>query len=115
MIFGFENIRQILSNKNKLNTIKLLYFLRSNIHTTLYHEEEIIFIKNDNENNSKEIAYYFYLDLVINENPEIIDYSFSIEFLEKANNERKQMKDKYKIIILAKVIIDLIINFKGTE
>ena len=111
--FKFADIRQILEKENKFNSIKLLYFLRKTIHTTLYKEDEIIFIQNDN--NNKEIGYYFYLDLLINENPVIIDYSYSIEFLEKANNERRQIKDKYQKIILAKVIIDLIYYFKGTD
>ena len=113
--FRFENIRQILENEDKLNSIKLLHFLRNTIHATLYNEEEIIFIKNENDKNNKEIAFYFYLDLLINENPEIINYSYSIEFLERINNKRKQIKGKFIIVILSKVIIDLINNFKGTD
>ena len=111
--FQFNDIGSILEIENGLNGIKLTNFLRQYINNILSEKVEIISIKNDN--NKKEFASYFYLDLIINEKSKNINYTYSIEFLKEVNDERNIFKDKYKIIIIAKINIDLINNFKGTQ
>ena len=113
LIFSFEDIEVILENEEKKSIIKLLYFCNKTIHKILYDKEKFIVFNNDNTKIG--LDYYFYIDLLINEYPQIIDYCYSIDFLIKINEERNQKKDKFKIIILSKVIIDLIKNYKGTD
>ena len=113
LIFNFDDIKTVLEKENKSNIIKLLYLTRKTIHKILFEKEEIINIKFDN--NKKSLPNNFYLNLLIKENPDIIDYSYSFDYIKEINNVRKTIKEKYKIILMAKCINDLIINFEGTD
>ena len=113
IISNFNDIQSILNAKDDLNTTKLLFFNHIKIHDILYKEEEIIQI-NYNEY-KKGLAYNFYLNLLINENPTIINYSYTIDFIKEVNNERPTKNYEYKIIFHSKCVIDLINNYRQTE
>ena len=113
LLFNFDNIKTILEKANKSNIIKLFFLARKSIHRILFEKDEIINIKYDNT--KKSLVSNFYLNLLLKENPDIIDYSFSIDFIKEVNKERKKQTDKFKNILMAKCINDLIINYEGTE
>ena len=110
LISNFNDIRTILSASEDLNIIKLLYYNHKTIHQILYDEEEIINLIYNN--NKKGLANNFYLNLLINQNQSIINYSYSIDYIKEVNKERRKTNDKYKNILYAKCIIDLIKNHK---
>ena len=114
IIFSFNDIEIILKNDCELNAQKILFSSGETIHKILYDEDLIIFIKYNN--NKKGLSTHFYFNLLLKKNPDIIDYSYSIDYIIEANNERKQLKDnKLKNIIMAKCINDLINYYKETE
>ena len=113
IISNYDNIKTVLNNKNDLNAIKILFFNNRKIHEILYEEDEIIHIEcNDNK---KDLAYNFYLNLLINENTAIINYCYTIKYIKEVNNQRAIKKGKYKIIFYSKCIIDLINNYRQTD
>ena len=113
LLSDFNEIKKILTI-NDPNLLKFLYFNRNKIHKILYDLEEIIDL--DGLKNSFYLYLYFYLSLLIEENPDVINYKYSINFIRNLNEE--QIKENNKIIkkiILAKIIIVLISNYKQNE
>ena len=114
LLSNFKDIEIIiLIIKNKLFLLAIFCFSINIIHNILYNYDEIIRIKYNEKN--KDLAYNFYLNILINENPEVINYCYKLEYINNINNERNKIKDKFKLIFLAKCIIDLITNFRGTD
>ena len=114
LLFDYSEISSIL----KLNSNDILYFKyqnRENINDILYKEEKYIKIGIKEEN--RNLANYYYLDLLINENKNIINYIYPIEFIEDINNFQKKIANNkiYTKICLAKIILDLIRNLKNYE
>ena len=113
LIFNFDNIKTILEKENKLNIIKLFFLARQSIHRILFEKEEIINIKYDSTKES--LDSNFYLNLLLKENPDIIDYTYSIDYIKEVNKERKKLTDNFKIIVMDKCILDLINNYEQSE
>ena len=98
----------------KIIIIEFLYFNRKTIEDILYTNEEIFNIRN--ESLKKELPNYFYLDILITDNPDIINYIYSIDIIEEANDyNNNNIKKKLSQMILSKIIKDLINNYKSTE
>ncbi len=58
----------------------------------------------------------FYLNLLINDNKAIVNYSYSIDLINEITNLQKKISDTiYKKIIISKIIIDLIYNYKQSD
>ena len=92
-LINYQEIKK-LCEANKYNPLKLYYFNREYIHKILYDKEEIITI---NSNEMRELSYYFYLSLLIKDNPNVINYSYSFEFIKEIydyinNNENNNYK-----------------------
>ena len=113
-----ENIEKILISYkildknlklNSLDLIKLYYFNRISIHNILYKYQKNIQLNND----LNKISYYYYLSLLIRDNIDIINYSYSIEYIKKINDKLIKDNNKYSKIIMSKIIIELIYNYKG--
>ena len=118
-----DPIFKLLSNSNEIEPIldfdnfkkiKCIYFGRNIIHQILYEEEKEIPIKYE-ENNKNNIAFFFYLSLLIIDNMEIVNYSYSFDYLKKINEDKNNIDDKYKLTLMAKITIELINNYRGTE
>ena len=112
----FEDLNDIdtLIKDEKINLIEFLYFNRKKIEDILYEEEEIINVRS--ESLKEGLSNYFYLDILITDNPDIINYTYSIDLIEKANQyNNNHIKKNLSQIIISKVINDLIKNYKGTE
>ena len=93
--------------------IKFIYFNKNWFHKVLYEKEELVKIEFVDQ--KKNLFYNFYLNLLIMENPEIINYEYSLDFIKIINNERKIISQKYKLIMFSKIIVDLINNYKETD
>ena len=63
----------------KTDTVKFFYFNKKNIHKILYDSNETIILKNDIIKNN--LSFYFYLLLLLEDNPDIINYEYSRDLL----------------------------------
>ena len=101
----------------KLNKpiFKFLYFNKNKIHEILYNSEEIIDVNNQLRDDDIKLMDIFYLSLLINDNIDIINYKYSIECIRNINNMQKYNNNIIKKILFAKIIIDLLNNYKGTD
>ena len=111
LIFNFSDIENILKN-NEVNILEFLYINRDIIHMILYDEENIIQLYNKYINSLKDFVY---ADLLLNYNSDIIDYCFSFDFIKLLNTYIKKDNIRIKNIIISKISIDLINNYKGTD
>ena len=79
----------------------------------MYEEEEIININYIEE--KKTLAFYFYLDFLIKDNP-LLNYSYSFDFIKQINDLQKNNNNNiFEQIIISKIIIDLINNYRNLE
>ena len=110
----FINTRNIEKNfsLNELTFIKLLYFNKNIIHPLLYEFDNIINLDYDKVN---KISYYFYLTLLIANNPNVIYYYYSFQFIKNINENNINNNNNIKKLIISKIIIDLIKNYIGLE
>ena len=111
----FSNYSEISSFSKIIDLIYLIYLYRKNIHRILYDYEKNLYIENKKDN--RNLFFIFYLSLLIRENPDIINYQYSFDYIDNINqhNKNKNDKKKFKKIIIAKIIIDLINNYKNFD
>lgn len=113
-----SQVEEIYNFLKKENFTKFLYFNVDKVHNLLYLSEETILIESSENYN---LSHYFYLILLINENINIVNYIYDLKYITKlknflfSNNEINKEQDKLKKIILSKVLIELINNYKGTN
>lgn len=113
LLNNYKEIEDIMSIEEQ-NLFKLLYFIRGKVHKILYDSENIIDLKNDE--NKMGLSSYFYLDLLVNDNIDILNYTYSKEYIENLKSLQENSNDKiYKEIIISKIIIELINNYKGSK
>ena len=103
-----------LKKINKIDFIAIFYFGMSIIHSILYDLDDIITIIFEDMTQTC-LAYIFYLNLLINDDSDVVNYKYSIDYIKILNDEQKKIKDKYILFIKAKIIIDLITNFRNTD
>ena len=116
MINTFKMIIEI-NNSYEEDNEKCFYFNKDKIHRLLYELEEVIkinkvpnkFLVNNN------ISELFYLELLILDNQDSINYVYSIEIIKSINNLIKNTNSKLKKMLLSKIALTLIFNFKGSE
>jgi hypothetical protein len=106
-----ENIKNHF-NLNELKAMKLLYFNNNIMHPLLYEFDNIISL---DFNKNVNISYYFYLTLLIANNPHVIYYYYSIQFIKHINESNINNNNNIKKIIISKIIIDLIKYYRGFE
>ena len=111
LIICFDEIKKKLESET--NIIKFIYLYRDWFHKILYDREEIAKIELGEQ--KKNLYYNFYLNLLIKENPEIINYTYSLDFIKAINKERKKTLQKHKLIMFSKIIVDLIDNYRETD
>ena len=112
-----SNIKEIYTilEINESNVLKFLYFNRNNNNKILYDNNENIFINILGDIKSN-IYLYFYLILLIEENTNVVNYTYSINLIKDLNEEQiKLKKQKIKKVIIAKIIIDLIAYYDQSD
>ena len=112
LLSNFNEITSIL-NIYDLNCVNFLYLNSSKVNKILYDCEEIIEIKNKNEDT---FIFYIILSLLIEENVNVVNYSYSENLINKLHQEQMKLKnEKIKKIIIAKIIIELISNYDNDD
>ena len=112
LLSNFNEIISIL-NIYDLNCVNFLYLNSSKVNKILYDCEEIIEIKNKNEDT---FIFYIILSLLIEENVNVVNYSYSKNLINKLHQEQMKLKnEKIKKIIIAKIIIELISNYDNDD
>ena len=106
----YEEIEIILKLKIQ-NIINYCYFSKNKLHKILYENQENINIEFDD--GKKTIAYNFYLNLLINADKNITNYTYSLNYIKQTNT--REINGKLESIFFAKFIIDLINNYKQLE
>ena len=105
---------EIILNNYKLNITKFIYFNKLNIHNILYNSQEIIKLDSKDEKNS--LSFYLYLSLLIEDNPDIINYEYSIDFIKDLNKQTEENNnEKYKQLIVSKIMLILLKNYKNLD
>ena len=100
--------------KNNPELMSFLYFNRIKIHKILYDSDKIISISTNMINNK--LSNYFYLSLLIKDNPDILNYEYSFDLIKEINNELENNTNDdnvFKNIMLSKISLELIENFEG--
>jgi hypothetical protein len=84
----------------------------TNFHTILYNNEETIDIASYNI--KIDLNNLFFLDLLIMENLETLNYEYSFDFIKKIHDSNKEAKSLRKVII-SKIILELLKNYEGLD
>ena len=101
-------------NNKKDDIFKFLYFNKNIIHKILYYSEKIIQINSDIIKN--DLSEYFYLILLLKDNPNIINYEYTIEEIQNINNQlNNENNNLFKKLIISLLILELIRNFKEMD
>ena len=107
-----KDIEEIKNNlkSNSQDVLNFLYFNMENIEKVLYNIDEIIYFDFDDKNNNyfliinnekieieqkNEMAFLFYISLLINYNKNIVNFSFSIHLINKIISLNILMKTIY--------------------
>ena len=111
-----DNLKKILDELNILNNCNIplfIYLQKEKIKKILYDNEENIKISNYNISNN--LCQLFYLDLLILDNKDIVDYVFTFNFIKQLNDYNMKINKVLQKTILSKIIIDLINCFEEPD
>ena len=114
-IYTNDPIYKLLDNSDIENILKLkegpgpitkfLYFNRKCVYKILDEKNQNIFFDYDEYNNN--LSFYFYLLLLIDDTPEILNYSYDKKYIKKLNKDQDFNNETFKKIISSKIIIQL--------
>ena len=114
LITSFHEIQSIIDDNNpNPDKIKIIYFNKNKIHRILYDSDEMITLSSNIIKNN--ISHYFYIMLLLKDNENIVNYTYSIDFIKNINAELNNNNNKLKSLIISKLIIDLIKNYNGED
>ena len=114
LLNDFSEIQQTSKLIEDTNEISRFYYSQNSaINKILDNEDQIIEISN----NKYDFKFYFYLTLLIEDNYDIVNYSYAYDLIRELDNEiRNEIRNEKEIIkkvIQSKIILVLIFNFKG--
>ena len=112
LINNYEDILDIMQQDQKGKITKFFYFNKKTVHKILYEKNEVIHLNYNSKN--KNLEFYFYLTLLIRENPNILNYEYDEKYIMELNKEIKKDINNNKLnkIIKAKFIIELTQEYK---
>ena len=112
LINNYEDILNIMQQDQKGKITKFFYFNKKTVHKILYEKNEVIHLNYNSKN--KNLEFYFYLTLLIRENPNILNYEYDEKYIMELNKEIKKDINNNKLnkIIKAKFIIELTQEYK---
>lgn len=103
-----------VNNKISINFLKYIYKKRIDFHKTSHNLEIVIALKFDNKDIN--IAFPFYICLLIEDNLDLINFLYQwVEVINVNTFHEKYKKNKIIEIILAKIILVLINNYKKCD
>ena len=85
LINDYEDILNIIQNNTKGQIRKFFYFNKTTVHKILYEKNEVIHLEYNKQN--KNFEFYFYLTLLIRENPNILNYEYDEDYIKELNSE----------------------------
>ena len=88
---------------------RFFYSQKSVINKILDNEDQIIEISN----NKYDFKFYFYLALLLEDNYDIVNYTYEYDLIQDLDNEIRNEKEIIKKVIKSIIILGLIYNFKG--
>ena len=113
IFINLENIKEYYKIDKK-DLFKLLYFNRKIFNHILYELDTNIEI-NLNKNNEC-FSQFFYLNLLITENSNNINYCYSTQFIKQIDSYNNNNNNNLiKKLIISKIIVDLIEYYKGFD
>ena len=129
--FEFDNdpITKLITNIKEVITIyknypneskKFFYFSAKKIHKLFYDKDYVHDVdKKDlyQKNNEIDLSELFYFQLLIKDEPEIINYKYTIDYIFEINNKmfNNSNEDSIKDLIVSKIIVDLIYNYLNDD
>ena len=108
-----ENHIKLFREKNEGVLFKHLSLYKENLLDILYNEEKIITI--EYEDCKQNLSELFYLDRLINAKKSYVNISYSFDFIQKINNDNIKSNEPLRKIIISKIILNLLNNFKGLD
>ena len=105
-----EKIQKINDKKEMELLCKFLYFNRKKVHEILLDSDKTIHFEYEE---NKNLSFYFYLVLLIKDMPYILNYTFDLEYIKEINDKQDQNKEIYKKLIISKIIIELVNEYKA--
>ena len=114
IISSFEELGKLLNflKDIKSNVPENIYHNIHNFHSILYKDEETI--KIDSYNIKISLSNLFYLNLLIMDNPETVNYKYSFDFINNIHDSNKDSK-KIKKILFSKILLVLLKNYEGLD
>ena len=118
LLFCYSDIENI-KKMNEGKITKFFYFNRECVHKILYDSDEIIHFNYEEIN--KNLSFYFYLILLINDKPNTLNYTYDSKYIKEINVQQGQNEDEndekvlYKKIITSKIIIELAKDYKTSN
>ena len=107
---NYKEIETIINQKNQ-DIMGIIYFNKDIVHKILYEEEKVVYITPHIIKGNK-LSGLFYLNLLIIEDINIVNYKYNYDFIREINEYNKTNKPLQKILF-SMILILLIDNFKG--
>jgi len=114
LISTFEDWGKLLNylKESKSNIPENIYFCMTNFHSILYKEEVTINI--GSYNIKIDLSTLYFLDLLIMDNPETLNYEYSFDFIKNINDSNKEEKSLRKTLV-SKIMLELLKNYEGLD
>ena len=109
LLSGYSDIENILKLNDRQIT-KFLYFNRKYVHQILYDADKTIHFNYEENNNN--LSFYFYLILLINDMPDILNYTYDSKYIKVISEQQEKINNPYNKIIISKIIIELANDYK---
>ena len=116
LINNFSDIIKILKSQKK-EKWKYIYINKKKINQILYNYDENINIDDTDANIFRDFEYLFYLDNLILNEEEIINYTFSKKFIDDIfiNLKIVMSNNIFELVNSLKIVLYLINNYKGCD
>ena len=112
LISEFSQIESLLKLKMP-RKFEYFYLNKVQIHKILYDNEQIIKIQSNTQ--EKNLANLFYIILLIKYQSYLTNYIYEFDYIQNANNLRKNSQNVLTNFILSMIVIELINNYKEAE
>ena len=117
LLNNISDIIEIIKSR-KRDKWKYIYFNNKNINQLLYDEDKNINIDITDVEIFKDFEYLFYLDCLILNDEEIINYTFTKNFIIEIYEYLKLVsssKNLIELIILSKIVLNMLNNYKSCD
>ena len=115
LIKDFPEVQSIIK-KEIPDNVKLIYINKKKIDNILYESEKMINLDSILTNNNVSNSLYFFINLLLKDNENVVNYEYSFDSIKSFNNIINNNKNNIFIdIVGSKLIIDLIENYKQLD